>query len=113
MLLSREFMQLVRSHLADGGAYAFNSTRSPDAHATASAVFSNVYSFETFVVASDRQLAMDFDVAAHQLARVNLPRGRHVNTGDPRVAAKITSMVAEFRPYVPIPGAQVITGRPC
>lgn len=109
MLLSHEFMQLVHNHLADGGVYAFNSTGSPDAHATASAVFPNIYSFETFVVASDRQLAMDFDVAAHRLARVSLPRGRHLNTGDPRVAAKITTMVAEFHPYVPIPGAQVIT----
>ncbi len=110
MLLSREFMELARHRLADGGIYAFNSTGSPDAYATARAVFPHVYAFDTFVVASNRELSLDFATAARRLARVRLPHGRHVNVDDPRVTAKIASMVAKFRPYEATSAdAQVIT----
>jgi spermidine synthase len=110
MLLSREFMELVRHHLADGGIYAFNSTGSPDAFATARAVFPHVYEFDTFVVAANHELSLDFETAVRRIAQVRLPHGGQVNVDDPRVTEKIASMMAEFQPYqAASAGAQVIT----
>ena len=101
MLLSREFMSLSRSRLAPGGILAFNSTGSPDAFATARAVFPHVYESESFVIASDRPLALDLSTALSRLARIELPTGQRLDLDDPRTVAKITSMVEKFRPYRP------------
>lgn len=110
MLLSREFMELVRQRLADGGIYAFNSTGSADAYATAQAVFPHVYAFDTFVVASNDELSLDVATAERRLAGVRSPDGKQLEIGDPQMTAKIASMVAKFHPYEPAgEGAQVIT----
>ena len=101
MLLSKEFMALARSRLAPGGILAFNSTGSADAFATARAVFPNVYSSETFVIASDRPLAVDVGTAIDRLADIRLPTGERLDVSDPRMVQKIASMVARFQPYAP------------
>jgi spermidine synthase len=101
MLLSKEFMSLARSRLAPGGILAFNSTGSADAFATARAVFPNVYSSETFVIASDRPLAVDVGTAIDRLADIRLPTGERLDVSDPRMVQKIASMVARFQPYAP------------
>ena len=101
MLLSKEFMALARSRLAPGGILAFNSTGSADAFATARAVFPNVYSSETFVIASNRPLAVDLGTALDRLADIRLPTGERVDVSDPRMVQKIASMVARFQPYEP------------
>lgn len=52
-LLSKEMMELVKSSLAFGGIYAFNTTGSADAHLTAAAVFSESHRWSNFVYSSD------------------------------------------------------------
>lgn len=51
-LLSREFLELSRGHLAPGGVVYYNTTGSPDAAYTASLVFGHVVRFSNFVAAS-------------------------------------------------------------
>lgn len=52
-LLSQEMMELVKSSLAPGGIYAFNTTGSADAHLTAATVFNESYRWSNFVYSSD------------------------------------------------------------
>jgi spermidine synthase len=52
-LLSHQFLELVRRHLAPGGIMAFNATGSPDALYTAASVFSHAYRWSNFVYAAD------------------------------------------------------------
>lgn len=51
-LLSRQFMALAASRLAPGGLLAFNATGSPDALATAAAVFPHAHRWSNFVYAA-------------------------------------------------------------
>jgi spermidine synthase len=51
-LLSREFLELISDHMKSDSLLAFNSTVSPDAVKTASAVFAHAYRYENFVFAS-------------------------------------------------------------
>lgn len=99
MLLSRDFMELVRARLADDGIYAFNSTGSFDAFATAQAVFPYVYRFDTFAIAANRELHLDTRTAVSRLTGTRLPDGEVVDTSDPRVLAKIESMVVGLHRY--------------
>jgi len=58
-LLSREFMELIRSHLSPGGVFYFNPTASAEAMHTAFAVFPHGCRFVNFVMASDSQVVLD------------------------------------------------------
>lgn len=51
-LLSKEFLELARDHLAPDGLIAYNATGSPDVLKTAQAVFPHAYLYESFVVAA-------------------------------------------------------------
>lgn len=51
-LLSREFLELCRSHLEPGGVIYYNTTGSPDAAYTAATAFRYVVRFSNFVAAS-------------------------------------------------------------
>ena len=53
MLLSQEFMTLVRRHMAPGAVMAFNATGSDDAFYTATRVFEHAYRYSNFVYAGD------------------------------------------------------------
>ena len=53
MLLSKEYLTLVREHLAPGGVFAYNTTASPDALYTANAVFPFAFLYDNFAVCSD------------------------------------------------------------
>lgn len=59
-LLSSEFLAIVRSHLAQGGLLAFNSTDEPDTLYTASKVFTHAYRRErsNFIYAGDWNFSM-------------------------------------------------------
>jgi spermidine synthase len=58
-LLSQEFIELARSHLAPGGLYYFNSTGSAAARDTALAAFRSGIMVGNFVAVSDRLLSFD------------------------------------------------------
>jgi spermidine synthase len=53
LLLSHEFLSLVRSRMAPGAVLAYNTTGSPDALYTAAAVFPHAYLYDNFVIAAD------------------------------------------------------------
>tara|TARA_R110002073_G_scaffold336505_1_gene534261 strand:- start:56746 stop:58281 length:1536 start_codon:yes stop_codon:yes gene_type:complete len=52
LLLSTEFLELIKSHMAEGAVMAFNATGSDDAFYTASQVFSHAYRYSSFVYAA-------------------------------------------------------------
>ena len=52
MLLSQEFLTLMRSRMAPDGLIAFNTTGSPDALRTAAEVFPHAYLYDSFAFAS-------------------------------------------------------------
>lgn len=58
-LLSREFQELVRRHLAPGGVYLYNSTRSGRAKRTSALVFRYTRLVDNCVAGSDAPLAFD------------------------------------------------------
>ena len=53
LLLSAEFLRLLRSHMAPGAVMAFNATGSADAFFTASTVFEHAYRYGNFVYGAD------------------------------------------------------------
>lgn len=53
MLLSREFLGLVKHHMAPGAVMTFNTTGSDDAFYTATQVFGHAYRYMNFVYAAD------------------------------------------------------------
>lgn len=53
LLLSREFLQLIKNHMSAGAVLAFNTTGSPDAFNTAAHVFSRAFQFGNFVYGAD------------------------------------------------------------
>jgi spermidine synthase len=58
-LLSREFLELVSSHMAPGAVLTYNSTESPDVLKTASSVFKYARRRKSFILASDHDLSSD------------------------------------------------------
>jgi spermidine synthase len=52
-LLSAEFLEMARSHLAPGGVVYYNATGSEDVVYTAASVFRHVTTYSNFVAASD------------------------------------------------------------
>jgi len=53
MLLSREFLTLIKHHMAPDAVMTFNTTGSDDAFYTATRVFSHAYRYINFVYAAD------------------------------------------------------------
>jgi spermidine synthase len=58
-LLSREYLELVRTHLRPGGLFYFNTTWSADAQKTAVAVYPYAWRVNGFVAVSDAPIAFD------------------------------------------------------
>jgi len=58
-LLSTEFMELARGHLAPGGLFYFNTTSSPDVQKTAASVFPYAMRVYNFMAVSDAPLVFD------------------------------------------------------
>ena len=67
LLLSREFLTLVRGRIAPGGLFVFNTTSSPDALYTAASVFPHAYLYDNFAVCAD----FDWRRALEQAASVD------------------------------------------
>ncbi|WKB51126.1 spermidine synthase [Eleftheria terrae] len=67
-LLSQEFMALARAHLAPGGVFAFNTTGSVDAWATAGAVFPHAYRWSNFVYAAEHDFRAEKAAAENRIA---------------------------------------------
>jgi len=71
-LLSVEFLNLVRRHLAPGGVYYFNTTEEPRAQKTAATVFPAAWRVYGMMAVSDARIAPDFDRLRVQLGEYQL-----------------------------------------
>lgn len=73
-LLSSEFLQIIKKHMASGAVMAFNATDSPDAFYTATQVFEHAYRFSNFVYAAnfDFRERKDSPTAKQIYAKVNI-----------------------------------------
>lgn len=66
-LLSVEFLELVRSHLAPGGVYYFNSTGEARVQKTAAAVFPHAWRLANMMIVGDAPIEPDVDRMRAQL----------------------------------------------
>ena len=88
LLLSKEFLALIRSRMASGGLLAFNTTGSPDALHTANSVFPFAYLYENFAICSDFDWRQAFDRPASIDAMLGIaPQGAALLTAADRPLA--------------------------
>lgn len=108
LLLSAEFLQLVKSHMAPGAVMAFNATGSGDAFFTASKVFAHAYRYSNFVYAAefDFRQRKDSEEARARYANLKLQ-------GQPFFASE-SAAIAKFliQPFITIEQAQNSAERP-
>jgi predicted membrane-bound spermidine synthase len=81
LLLSREFLTLVRTRMTRGALLAFNATGSPDALNTAASVFPYAYLYDNFVFCGDFdwRTKLDEQNSVDELLRVS-PEGKPLLT---------------------------------
>ena len=113
-LLSREFMLLVRAHLAPGGVLYFNTTRDEDAGRTAASVFEHVTGYATFIAASDHPFDMSVAERRENLLRfTRAGRSLYEQEGGEGMALLDTMASTDFSERAPAyranPDLQVIT----
>ncbi len=74
MLLSREFLTLLRSRMAPDALAAFNTTWSPDALNTAASVFPHAYLYDNFAICAgfDWRKALNQPASVDELFKVKL-----------------------------------------
>jgi len=73
-LLSTEFLQLVRRHLAPGGVYYYNTTGSDRALLTGLKSFAHAWRIQSMLALSDEMFAVDLDTFRRQLVEHRLDR---------------------------------------
>jgi spermidine synthase len=73
LLLSKEFLTLVRSRMAPGGLLTFNTTWSSDALYTAASVFPHAYLYDSFAVCADFdwRVALEKPESVRELLKVS------------------------------------------
>lgn len=110
-LLSREFVELARAHLAEGGVYYFNTTFFRPARETALALFANGMQVGTFFAASDAPLAWDGARLERALEETRIGGRPVVDAGRPEELARARAMGAAAGPPLlrPQPPLRVIT----
>ncbi len=108
LLLSTEFLQLIKQHMAPSALMSFNSTGSGDAFFTASKVYAHAYRYSNFVYAADFDFRnrKDTALARDVYSRLQL-------NGQPLFEPN-SIFVEKFltEPFVTIEEAQYISNRP-
>ncbi len=95
-LLSREFYQQVKPHLAEGGVYYFNSTESAETMGTALSVFPYGMRVLNFIAVSDSPIHFDNDLWFATLAKLEIDGELLFDPANPateRVLAQYASFV--------------------
>jgi len=93
-LLSREFLALARRHLRRGGILYYNTTHSPEAQATALAVFPYAYRFGRFLAVSDAPIPFDVGRWRRFLAAATLEGRAVFDLSDPDDRARLDEVLA-------------------
>ncbi len=109
-LLSTEFVQLIKDHLAPGGVYYFNSTGSQGAADTARAAFASGLQLDHFIAVSDRPLRFDADRVRTIVPTLRLSGRPVLDVSDPAQRARLewVATAPRDRP-APRPGARLVT----
>jgi spermidine synthase len=117
LLLSREFLTLVRTRMKSGALFAFNTTSSPDALYTAASVFPHAYLYDNFVFCGDFdwRTKLGEQSSIDELLRVSPERKPLLTKADESLALNFlsrnrTATVAEVAAKVGRP-LEVITDR--
>ena len=97
-LLSREFLQLAKTHLNEGGVMYFNATLSEDVLHTAAHVFGHVTTYSTFVAASDAPFDATPAEKRANLLRFQTAAGTALFDGSPALRRKLDQMALQPLP---------------
>lgn len=99
MLLSREFLSLMRQHMNPGAVLAYNSTFSRDVFQTASVVFPEVYIFGNFAIAGEKLAVPPEEEAIARIAALTLDGRQLVETNRPEVLDRVREKIRIFKPF--------------
>jgi spermidine synthase len=99
LLLSQEFLELVKPHLNSGGILAYNATDSPEVLKTASTVFKYVYKLDTFVYAADHNMLQELPHARDRLAAIRLDGKPALDFTDAAVVRKVNDVLTSFESF--------------
>ena len=92
-LLSREFLELCRDHLKEGGVFYYNFNTAEDSLFTAASVFKYVTTYGGYVAASDRPFDMRAEEKRRNLLKFRDGRRVILDGGDPAVHNLLEEMV--------------------
>ncbi len=109
MLLSREFLEVLKSHMNPGAVLAYNSTYSLDVFKTASTVFGKIWCYGNFVIAGEAFALPPEDEAIRRLGSLRLDKKPLVDMARPEVVAKLRECMRNFEPYSAV---EARAGRP-
>jgi predicted membrane-bound spermidine synthase len=109
MLLSREFLEVLKNHMNPGAVLAYNSTYSWDVFKTASTVFGKIACYGNFVIAGDDFSLPPEDEAIRRVAALRLDNRPLVDTTRSEVVAKLKECMCNFEPYSAV---EAKAGRP-
>jgi spermidine synthase len=99
-LLSREFLEIIRSRMNPGAIFAFNATGSGDAFKTAVGVFDHAYRYINVIYAADHDFRGNLagQAGIDQLRKITVDGAPLFPPGDARATAQLESFVNE--PFV-------------
>jgi spermidine synthase len=93
-LLSREFLEMCRDHLKEGGIMYYNATQSQDSVFTAARVFKFVTTYRNFVAASDSPSAMALEERRQNLLKFQVNGRIILDSRDAALRAVLEEMAA-------------------
>ena len=102
ILLSREFLGLLREHMNPDAVLAYNSTFSWDVFKTASVVFPEVYTFGNFVIAGEKLTLPPEEEAIARMAALTLDGRQMLETSKPEVLLKLRETIHRFEPFATV-----------
>jgi spermidine synthase len=93
-LLSREFLQMCRDHLKEGGIIYYNTTGSDDVIFTAASVFKYITTYHNFVAASDRPFTVTIEARLQNLLKFQVNGQAILNGTDATTEAVLKELAA-------------------
>lgn len=102
LLLSRDFLSVLRDHMHPGALLAYNSTSSWDVYRTAAAVFPHVYRYGNFVVAGNDIVLPPMDEGVKSIAALQLDGQPVVDVTDPGQLDQLRHDLRQLEPYAAV-----------
>jgi spermidine synthase len=93
-LLSREFLEMCRDHLKEGGVVYYNTTLSQDSVFTVARVFKFVTTYRNFVAASDHPFAMALEERRQSLLKFQVDGRSILDSRDAALRTVLEEMAA-------------------